>query len=168
MKRITLVLTLILAFSVMYAQNNKRVAAYNYMNSYEFDKAKTAIDACITHPKTMNSYKTWWYYGKIYQNLSINKKYQHLEENAAQKALDGYAKALEKGAPTDKCIPGKKETEDKIKAILKTQSTDYDQQSENKDQSTYPKQQPMNKNKSTDFKQQSQPKEQTENYEQAK
>lgn len=81
---------------------------------------------------------------------------------------DGYAKALEKGAPTDKCIPGKKETEDKIKAILKTQSTDYDQQSENKDQSTYPKQQPMNKNKSTDFKQQSQPKEQTENYEQAK
>lgn len=94
MKKLTLALSLLFAISTIYAQINKRVAAYNYMNSGEFDKAKEAIDACITHPKTMNDYKTWWYYGKIYQNISVVKKYQSLDENAAKKALEAYAKAL--------------------------------------------------------------------------
>ncbi|HBF88685.1 MAG TPA: hypothetical protein DDX39_08590 [Bacteroidales bacterium] len=94
MKKITLALTLLFAISAIYAQVNKRVAAYNYMNSGEFDKAKEQIDACITNPKTMSDYKTWWYYGRIYQNISVNKNFQSLDPNASQKALEAYAKAL--------------------------------------------------------------------------
>ena len=75
----------------VYAQKNKRTSAYNYNkefdNSIEMYKlkhdekslakakeslnlAKESIDPTITHEKTMNDPKTWWYRGMIYYNAA--------------------------------------------------------------------------------------------------
>ncbi|HBH05911.1 MAG TPA: hypothetical protein DDX92_04835 [Flavobacteriales bacterium] len=63
----TLAILSIVAMS--YGQTAKITTAYNYMKVGEFDKAKEAIDAAATHPKSMEKAKTWYYRGKVYLAL---------------------------------------------------------------------------------------------------
>ena len=91
---ITLSVLSVMAVSSVFAQLPKRVAAYNYMNSGEFDKAKEAIDEASAHPKTIVDYKTWYYKGTIYLNIAMNKNFQSFDADASQKSLEAYSKTL--------------------------------------------------------------------------
>ncbi|RLD38172.1 MAG: hypothetical protein DRI83_02870, partial [Bacteroidetes bacterium] len=77
-----LIMLLIAAFIVtgINAQNSKRTSAFNYFKNGKLDKAKEYIDPCITHEKTMNVAKTWYYRGNIYLQIALSKKpeYQSL------------------------------------------------------------------------------------------
>lgn len=83
-----------MAVSSVFAQLPKRVAAFNYMNSGEFDKAKEAIDVAVENPKTIGDYKSWYYRGTIYLNIAMNKNFQSLDAEATLKSLQSYAKSM--------------------------------------------------------------------------
>lgn len=99
MKKITflLILTMTMSIGISQAQRSKRTSAYNYLRHGRLAKAKEAIDPCITHPKTMNAAKTWFYRGNIYLKiaLSTDEKYKNLDPNALSVAYQAYKKALE-------------------------------------------------------------------------
>jgi len=94
-----LIMLLIAAFIVsgVYAQNSKRTSAFNYMKNGKLDKAKEYIDPCITHEKTMNVAKTWYYRGDIYLKIALsdNPEYQALDSNALLVAYQSYEKCAE-------------------------------------------------------------------------
>jgi len=97
MKRIALVLTLIIVFSVAYGQSNKVVSAWNYMKPEynELDKAKEAIDLAAQHPKTQGQAKTWYYRGMVYHKLFQTKdeKFKVLDPNPLKEAYLSFVKA---------------------------------------------------------------------------
>ncbi len=92
-----LIILLIAAFIVtgLSAQNNKRTSAFNYFKNGKLDKAKEFIDPTITHPKTMNVAKTWYYRGNIYLQIALDTNYQYLDPNALDVAYEAYKKCLE-------------------------------------------------------------------------
>ncbi len=92
-----LIILLIAAFIVtgLSAQNNKRTSAFNYFKNGKLDKAKEFIDPTITHPKTMNVAKTWYYRGNIYLQIALDTNYQYLDPNALNVAYEAYKKCLE-------------------------------------------------------------------------
>ncbi len=88
MKKILVLFSLVLVFTMAaQAQNNKRTSAYMYNKNGQYDKAKTAIDEAILHPKTAEDAKTWMYRGIIYYNIAIS-------EDAEVKALSDDAAAI--------------------------------------------------------------------------
>jgi len=121
MKRITLALSLILAFSVSYGQSNKVVSAWNYMKPEynELDKAKIAIDLAAQHPKTQGQAKTWYYRGMVYHKLFQTKeeKFKNLDPNPLKEAYLSFKKAKE--------LDVKKRYEDKVIFKLKVTGTEF-------------------------------------------
>lgn len=97
MKKLLIMLVAVLMVTGLNAQNAKRTSAFNYFKNGKLDKAKEYIDPCITHPKTMNVAKTWYYRGDIYLQiaLSSNPEYQALDPNALEVAYESYKKVLE-------------------------------------------------------------------------
>ncbi len=96
MKRI--ILLFLLAGSIVFAQGQtaKRTTAFNYLKNGKLDKALENIEPTLTHEKTMNEAKTWFYRGNIYLQigLSENPEYKKLSDNPFQVALESYKKAL--------------------------------------------------------------------------
>lgn len=94
-----LIILLIAAFIVtgLNAQNSKRTSAFNYFKNGKLDKAKEFIDPTITHPKTMNVAKTWYYRGNIYLQIARSDipEYKALDPNALQVAYESYKKCAE-------------------------------------------------------------------------
>jgi tetratricopeptide (TPR) repeat protein len=94
-----LIILLIAAFIVtgLSAQNNKRTSAFNYFKNGKLDKAKEFIDPTITHEKTMNVAKTWYYRGNIYLQIALSDipEYKALDPNALQVAFESYKKCAE-------------------------------------------------------------------------
>lgn len=80
----------------LHSQNcaNCRQSSLNYYKYEEYDKAKEYIDFCITCEKNKKDPRVWYYRGLIYQAIHVNKKYKHLDEEAAEKAFDAFKKAL--------------------------------------------------------------------------
>ena len=99
MKRIAIVLTLLISFTLSYGQSNKVVSAWNYMKAEynELDKAKEAIDLACVHPKTQVQAKTWYYRGLVYHKLFNTKdeKFKNLDPNPLKEAYLAYKKAKE-------------------------------------------------------------------------
>ncbi len=97
MKKISILLVMLMAFTCINAQKYKRASAYRYLTLGQLDKAKEAIEPTITNQKTMNSAKTWFYRGNIYLKIALseNKKYKSLDTNALSVAFESYKKALE-------------------------------------------------------------------------
>lgn len=92
-----LYLGMALLFAVtLNAQNRKVTSAWNYLKDDYLDDAKKAIDEAEQNPETAESYKTFWYKGKIYQAIgsSKNKKYKALCNDCYEVAYDSYMKAL--------------------------------------------------------------------------
>ena len=73
MKKIIFLTSLILLTSLTFAQTNKRVSAFNYLKDGDLDLAKTAIDKCVVHPKTIHDARAWLYYGQIYHAIAVSK-----------------------------------------------------------------------------------------------
>ena len=97
MKKLLILLVAIFLVAGLNAQNSKRTSAFNYFKNGKLDKAKEYIDPCITHEKTMNVAKTWYYRGNIYLQiaLSSNPEYQALDPNALDVAYESYKKVIE-------------------------------------------------------------------------
>lgn len=78
------------------AQSGKVISAYEFLKVGDLANAKTAIDTAVTHPKTMDKPKTWFYYGNTYNAIArAEKKSQRaLDVDAGDKAISGYLKAL--------------------------------------------------------------------------
>lgn len=104
MKKLILATSAILNLGVIsYAQPAKVVSAYNYLRYYDQSKktqdlldAQKNIDEAITHEKTMNEAKTWYYRGNVYFAISNSKapEFANQKADAAEKALKSYLKAL--------------------------------------------------------------------------
>jgi tetratricopeptide (TPR) repeat protein len=97
MKKTLILLTMVLAFSLVNAQKAKRTSAYNYWNDGKLDKAKEYIDPTILDPGTMSDAKTWLYRGNIYLDIhrSAKPEYKSLAPDALQIAYESYKKATE-------------------------------------------------------------------------
>ncbi len=80
----------------MFAQSNKRTSAYMYLQNGQLEKAKTAIDEAITHPKTENDAKTWLYRGMIYYNIARDTMPEviALSDNAAEISFEAFEKCV--------------------------------------------------------------------------
>jgi tetratricopeptide (TPR) repeat protein len=95
MKRILILFTLCLAAATTFAQNAKRVSAYNYMKDGDFMKAKEPIDEAVKDEKTGVDDKTWRYRGQIYTGLAQNE-YEGIDKAEAIKtAIESFEKAME-------------------------------------------------------------------------
>ena len=97
MKKLMILLVTVILVTGLNAQNSKRTSAFNYFKNNKLDKAKEFIDPCITHEKTMNVAKTWYYRGNIYLQIALsdNPEYQSLDTNALMVAYESYSKVLE-------------------------------------------------------------------------
>lgn len=91
---ILLSISILISFG-SYAQKNKRTSAFMYNKNKQFDKAISAINEAITHPKTENDAKTWLYRGIIYYNVAMDTAtaIRNLDPDAAEKAVESFAKA---------------------------------------------------------------------------
>ena len=96
-KKTTLFTAALLVSVAVFGQKSKRTSANNYLQYGELDNAKEAIDPTITHEKTMNEAKTWFFRGQIYQAIYETKeeKYKTLHNNPLQIALESFLKCYE-------------------------------------------------------------------------
>jgi tetratricopeptide (TPR) repeat protein len=96
-KKTTLFTAALLISVAVFGQKSKRTSANNYLEYGELDNAKEAIDPTISHEKTMNEAKTWYFRGLIYQAIYETKdeKYKTLDDNPLQVAYESFAKCVE-------------------------------------------------------------------------
>jgi len=96
MKRFLLTIFIACSVSIAWSQTAKRTTAYNFLRNGKLDKALENIEPCLTHPKTMNEAKTWFYRGNIYLQIGLSEKpeYKALSDNPFQIAYESYQKAL--------------------------------------------------------------------------
>ena len=96
MKKLILLFLVTLTVKGAVAQNSNLVAAWNYLNFNEIDKAKKAIDEASVHAKTAVLAKTWYYKGLIYEKIykNANPVFAALDSNPISKAHAFYEKSL--------------------------------------------------------------------------
>ena len=101
MKRVFFLGVFLSLAGIVSAQSGKKFMndAYGaYSNGY-YDKAKTAIDKCITYDDTKADAKTWLYRGNIYlmiESMKMTKdsnRYKNLCDNCGEIAFDAYMEA---------------------------------------------------------------------------
>jgi len=97
LKKTAMFLAVVLISASVLGQNSKRTSAHNYLNYGELDNAMEAIEPTITHEKTKDDAKTWFFRGKIYQAIYETKedKYKSLHANPLKVAVESFMKALE-------------------------------------------------------------------------
>ncbi len=97
MKKLTIILGLVLASTIVFGQKRMTQTAINYLRNGKLDKAVEAINTAIDHEKTMNDAKTWFYRGHIYVEIAITEKeeYQNLVQDPLMEAYKSYQKAIE-------------------------------------------------------------------------
>jgi len=100
----SLILIALVLFSglLVQAQNNKVVSAWNYLTQFDRDsdndalvKAREAIDAALTHEKTMGNSKTWHYKGLIELKLGSSDAHKDVAGDAINLATEAFSKSLE-------------------------------------------------------------------------
>ncbi|MCF8229540.1 MAG: tetratricopeptide repeat protein [Bacteroidales bacterium] len=97
MKKLTIILGLVLASTIVFGQKRMTQTAINYLRNGKLDKAMEAINTAIEHEKTMNDAKTWFYRGGIYVEIGITDKeeYKSLAEDPLMESYKSYKKAME-------------------------------------------------------------------------
>lgn len=92
----TLTGILMVAATLVSAQNNQVQNASNYLRNDELDKAKGAADAASVHEATKSSAKLWMYRGQIYQKIYESKKdeVKKLDADAQEKAVESFITCL--------------------------------------------------------------------------
>jgi len=96
MKKLSVFIILVSLSLAVFAQPNKVTSAWSYLKDGFLEDAKKAIDQAETHPKTANSYKTYYFKGQVYQELGISErpKYRALCDDCFDISFDAYMKAL--------------------------------------------------------------------------
>ncbi|MCF8235532.1 MAG: tetratricopeptide repeat protein [Bacteroidales bacterium] len=92
------VLAFIMLFTiaaVTYGQTRNRTTAYNHLRRGELAEAAQYINMAITHEKTMNDPKTWFYRGNIYYDIATDSsgKYDTINEPLLT-AVNSFEKAM--------------------------------------------------------------------------
>lgn len=97
MKKLSLVLTMVFAVSVLFAQKGKVNAAASNLRSGKLDVAKELIDAGISHKKCVEWPKSYYVKGQIYQGIFETplNDYKKLSKTPLVIAYDAYKKALQ-------------------------------------------------------------------------
>ncbi len=97
MKRIAFIIIALLVVNVTFGQKSARTSAFNALRKGKLDEAVKYIEPTITHEKTMNDAKTWFYRGNIWIEVATSQdpKYADLKPGALDKALESYKKTLE-------------------------------------------------------------------------
>jgi tetratricopeptide (TPR) repeat protein len=81
------VVALLLAGSPLLAQNSNIETAAINLNNRELEDAKKYIDLAAAHPETSNIPKMWYYRTRVYQEIVSDTAWDHLDDEAAQKAI---------------------------------------------------------------------------------
>ena len=97
MKKLSLVLTLIFAASIVFAQKGKVNAAASNLRTGKLDKAKELIDEGITHEKCINWPKSYFVKGQVYQGIfeSPIEAFKKLSKTPLETAYEAYKKLIE-------------------------------------------------------------------------
>ena len=97
MKRLGFLLLLIITFSTAFGQKREVLNTWSYLKDGFLDDAYKSINKAAEHNQTKDWYKTWWYYGQTYQEISTTdvKKYKNLCENCADEAFEAYMKSIQ-------------------------------------------------------------------------
>ncbi len=93
MKKYLLTALMLIVSVSMYAQSQKVQTAIIAQRTGDLEKAKTAIDEAVQHPKTINDAKAWYYRGDIYLQLNGNPQYAGTDMLKA--SLESFKKCLE-------------------------------------------------------------------------
>ena len=91
MRKLTLVVALSFAASIVFAQNSNVRKAESALESGELAEAKTLIEEAVKHEKTFDDGKTWYVRGTIY-NALVNKEFD--AENL-KAAANSFKKVME-------------------------------------------------------------------------
>lgn len=93
-------MALLISGSAVFAQGAKVMNAYNYLSDGEFIKAIEQIEPATEHEKTKYDGKTWYYRGRIYEQIYFSEdvKYAELKDGSLLKAIESYEKAKELGS----------------------------------------------------------------------
>lgn len=96
-KKTTLLTAALLVSVAVFGQKSKRTSANNYLGYGELDNAMEAIEPTITHEKTMNEAKTWFFRGQIYQAIyeTQDEKYKSLHPKPLPIAAESFMKCME-------------------------------------------------------------------------
>lgn len=96
-KKSAMFLAVLIMSTAVFGQRSKRTSANNYLGYGELDNAIEAIEPTITHEKTKDEAKTWFFRGKIYQAIYETKeeKYQNLHPDPLKVAVESFMKTLE-------------------------------------------------------------------------
>lgn len=97
MKKLSLVLTMVFAVSVLFAQKGKVNAAASNFRSGKIDVAKGLIDEAITHEKCVDWDKAYFVKGQVYQGIfeSPLEAYKKLSETPLEIAYEAFKKVIE-------------------------------------------------------------------------
>lgn len=85
MKAILIAILILTLALPSFAQPNKRLSAYTYLNEGDLEKAKSDIEDALEHEKTREEAKTWYYAAKIYMAI-----YNQCQQTSS--AFEGYPK----------------------------------------------------------------------------
>ncbi|MGB5989546.1 MAG: tetratricopeptide repeat protein [Marinifilaceae bacterium] len=96
MKKLSLVLTMVFAVSVLFAQKGKVNAAASNLRSGRLDDAKELIDTGISHRKCVEWPKSYYIKGQVYQAIfeSPLSDYKKLSKTPLAISYEAYKKAL--------------------------------------------------------------------------
>lgn len=94
MKKFLLTVVAAGAMQVAVAQTAAVTNAIMYQRDGKLDKARTEIDKAITHSKTGQSAKTWFYRGSIYEQMINHPVFGKTAPDAPLVALESYDKAI--------------------------------------------------------------------------
>ncbi len=95
MKRIAILALLVGMSTAVFAQKSKVTTAALNMKSGDLEKAREAIDIAITHPKTINDPKAWYYRGDIYLRMYASPEFNDYDSVALDRSFESFKKAIE-------------------------------------------------------------------------
>jgi tetratricopeptide (TPR) repeat protein len=97
MKKLSIILVLVIASTVVFGQKRMTQTAISYLRNGKLDKALEAINIAIDNEKTINDAKTWFYRGSIYVEIfnSDKEEYKNLATDPLLEAYQSYEKAME-------------------------------------------------------------------------
>jgi hypothetical protein len=133
MKRVLFTAALVIAGTVVFAQDVKKTKEFITANAW--DKAKTSADATLANPKNAKSPEAWYLKAKVYSALALfpNPKEPNTFENR-NTALDAIKKLIE----IDKTQAQILLTLDNYKPVYDLYTSSFEESAEKYNQEKYP------------------------------
>lgn len=102
MKKTLVVLTLVMATGILFAQDGNNICVWNAMNTYntgggpeDLERAIKCADEAAVNPSTSEKSKTWFYRGQLYTLIFIDKTLKPKYGNAPVEAVKAFKRLYE-------------------------------------------------------------------------